>query len=258
MLTNNIRDFDSKIVSSQLANRLGLPWREAHQAGDDYSHVLWVAADGLAIGAWPERPGMPGPTRVDFMEPAFLHRLHTSGRQQGLAKAAGLGKYADVHVLDATAGLGRDAMLLAWLGARVTLLERSPLVHVLLEDGLRRAALAADATFSEVLARMHLERAEARERFALLGAGSGTRPDVIYLDPMFPPRGKSARVKKDLELLQDLLGAEDDFPGLLEAARNCATRRVVVKRPGNKPLPGGLQPDWQVPGRTAHFEVWNC
>jgi 16S rRNA (guanine1516-N2)-methyltransferase len=248
-------DPDGTFAVAALAARLGLPLYSAPEAVPaTCTHVLWAGKTGLALGARSQKP--EAATRVDFLDGTLQYRLRSSGKRQGLGKAVGLDKASAIAVLDATAGLGRDALVLAHLGCKVTLLEKSSLVHALLEDGFARARTAADAALAVTLGRMQLEHQDALQRFAAIRAGSAAQPDVIYLDPMFPPRNKSAKVKKDLALLHMLLGSEEDFPALLEAARACAKYRVVVKRPGNKTAAAGPAPTFSVPGKSAHFEVY--
>lgn len=218
------------------------------------THVVWLGPDGIALGL----PGskVPAATRVDFMDGTLQYRLRTSGKRQGLGKAVGLDKAAGIRVLDATAGLGRDALVLAHLGCEVEMVEKSPVMQLLLEDGLTRARRQADASFAETLRRMTLVAGDSREIFAAIAAGTRAMPDVIYLDPMFPPREKSASVKKDIAMLQSVLGVEEDFPGLLAAALPCARHRVVVKRPGSRLSEDARPPTFVVPGKSAHFEVY--
>lgn len=218
-------------------------------------HILWRTREGLALGPREVPPAQA--TRVDFCDPALLYRLRTSGRRQGIGKAVGLDKTRDsIQVCDATAGLGRDALVLAHLGCRVTLVERSPWVHALLEDGLRRARACGDPLVRAALERMQLVAGDARQ---LLEAGhlpGAEPPDVIYLDPMFPPRRKSARVKKDIGVLQQVLGPDTDLEELLALAFVVARRRVVVKRPPNQPDITGFSPDFCITGKAAHFAVY--
>lgn len=195
-------------------------------------------------------------TRVDFNDAGLQYRLQTTGKRQGLGKAVGLDKVRagqQVFVVDATAGLGRDALVLAHLGCRVLMLEQSPVIHALLADGLQRGSQLAE--LQVVLARMQLQHADARQWLTAV-AGGEERPDVVYLDPMFPPRDKSAKVKKDIALLHALLGSEEDLPSLLQAARNVARYRVVLKRPDGK-LPAGVpEPTFWLRGKAAAFAVY--
>ena len=81
-----------------------------------------------------------------------------------------------------------------------------------------------------------------QERLQLIHASSLTaltditpRPQVVYLDPMFPHKQKSALVKKEMRVFQSLVGPDLDADGLLAPARQLATKRVVVKRPDYAP-----------------------
>jgi len=238
-----------------LAHKLDVPWfSSALDLPEDATHVLWVSTHGFALGKVGNK--MPTATSVDFLNPTLLYRLRTSGKRQGLGKAVGLDKVAAPTVLDATAGLGRDALVLAYLGCEVLMLEKSALIHILLEDGLNRAKAAGSVLLNKAPLRMHLLQCDALQRFAEIQQGTATRPDVIYLDPMFPTRQKTAMVKKDLALLQEILGVEENFANLLQAARSCAIHRVVVKRPGNSLSKSLPVPTFVVPCKSAHFEVY--
>ncbi len=127
---------------------------------------------------------------VDFVGGAVGHRFRSGeGRGQALAKAAGLVGGVTPDIVDATAGLGRDAFLLASLGARVTLIERSQKMHDLLTEGLARAA-AEGGLYAETVARMTLLHGDSCQLLPTL------KPQVVLVDPMHPPRGNSALVKR--------------------------------------------------------------
>jgi 16S rRNA (guanine1516-N2)-methyltransferase len=242
-------------IPNSTAASLGLPlFKDPALIPPGYDQVLWATAEGLALG--PRTGTAATATRVDFLDGTLQYRLRTSGKRQGLGKAVGLDKASGISVLDATAGLGRDALVLASLGCQVSLMERSSLIYALLEDGFARARRDGDAPLQAMLDRMQLLQGDSRARFDAIARGAAPAPDVIYLDPMFPPRSKSASVKKDIALLHTLLGSEEDFPALLAAALPCAKHRVVVKRPGNKVEAGMPKPAFTVPGKSAHFEVY--
>ncbi|MDA1241494.1 MAG: class I SAM-dependent methyltransferase, partial [Chloroflexi bacterium] len=125
----------------------------------------------------------------------------------------------------------------------------------LLRDGLDRAA--EDAALAPVVARITVVAEDARDVLARLGAGpADARPDVVIVDPMFPPRRKSAAVKKEMQALHRLLGAEPEPASLLAAALAVARRRVVVKRPGDAPPIEGPRPSIVIGGKTARFDVY--
>jgi 16S rRNA (guanine1516-N2)-methyltransferase len=197
-------------------------------------------------------PQAPGPVRVDFVAGAVAHRrLFGGGSGQMIAKAVGLQPGVRPTVLDATVGLGRDAFVLAQLGCAVTLIERQPLIAALLEDGLQRAL--SDLDVAPIVAQMHLLRGNAIE---LMRDWAGEPPQVIYLDPMFPHRDKSASVKKEMRLFRPLVGDDDDAPALLAAALALATHRVVVKRPRKAPAIAGEKPGYVLEGNASRFDIY--
>lgn len=190
---------------------------------------------------------------LDFVGGPIGYRSRFGGgRRQHLPKAAGFTNGSTPSVIDATAGLGRDAFLLASLGAHVTLLERSPEVHKLLEDGLA-AARAAGPHVAEVAARMTLIQGDAKFLLPDLKA------DVVIVDPMHPPRKKSSLVKKEMRLLRQLVGADSDSLELMRAALAAAGKRVVLKWPLHADALDGLpKPSHQIIGRTTRYDVFMC
>ena len=231
-------------VAAAWAARLGLAQR------GEAAFALQVGADGLQLVELVEQG--PGPVRVDFVEGAAAHRrLHGGGSGQMIAKAVGLQPGVRPRVLDATAGLGRDAFVLATLGCQVEMIERQPLVAALLEYGLLRAA--QDADVGPIVARMRLHSANAIE---LMRHWEGEIPQVIYLDPMFPQRDKSALVKKEMRLFKPLVGADPDAPALLEAALALASHRVVVKRARKAPAIDGVVPGYVLDGKSSRFDIY--
>jgi len=172
---------------------------------------------------------------VNFSSGSSIHRrVYGGGKNQALGKAIGLNKKANPYVLDATAGLGKDAFVMASLGCSVKMVERSPIVGALLQDGLTRGL--GDSDIAKLVNNMSLKVADSIE-YMQSDSLLQDPPDVVYLDPMYPERKKSAKVKKEMQTLQLLLGHGADLESLLEAALACATKRVVVKRPkGAGPL----------------------
>jgi 16S rRNA (guanine1516-N2)-methyltransferase len=195
--------------------------------------------------------GDPQELVCDFVGGALGHRLRAGiGRHQPLPKAAGFARNPLPRVVDATAGLGRDAFLLATLGAEVTLLERSPEVHALLERGLAQAADAGSG-FAEIVARMTLVRGDARDLLPTLN------PEVVIVDPMHPDRRSTALVKKEMRLMRKLVGADPDALELMQVALAHASQRVVLKWPLRADaMPGLKQPSHQILGKTIRYDVF--
>lgn len=237
-----------------LAERLGCSLRVGAAASDlpETGFVLQLQAQGLALQALGHRP--PGPIRVDFVTGSAAHRRRFGGgKGQLIARAVGLQRKSQLQVLDVTAGLGGDAFVLASLGCQVQMLERSELVAELLADGLRRAAAAPE--IEAIAARLDLIRADSREHLRGL-ARTGQQFDVVYLDPMFPERSKSARVKKEMAAFHQLLGTDPDADELLPLALPVARARVVVKRPRKAPWLGDREPTLQLSGKTSRYDIY--
>jgi 16S rRNA (guanine1516-N2)-methyltransferase len=196
-----------------------------------------------------------GAVYVDFVEGKAQHRrLFGGGKGQDIAKAIGLHKFKHPHVIDATAGLGRESFVLATLGCTVTLLERSPIVHALLADGLKRTLVSDNREAIEIASRMTLYQADAHVWLKALPADA--LPDVIYLDPMFPERQKSALVQKEMRFFHEVVGADEDSDALLDIARQHAKRRVVVKRPRHAPELEGCKPAFVIAGKAVRYDVY--
>ena len=234
-----------------LAGRLGLAWSPSPP---DDGLALIETPQGLAIAGDYARYGKP--LSVDFTTGRADHRRRFGGgRGQLIAKACGLSKGVTPQVIDATAGLGRDAFVLAGLGAQILMLERAPAIFALLEDGLKRAQ-GANGEIHDIAMRMRVRRADAANELATAIATSGFEAQVIHLDPMFPHREKSALVKKEMRLFRELAGDDDDAPRLLEAALDVATHRVAVKRPRKAPPIAGPQPAHVIETRTSRYDLY--
>ena len=216
------------------------------------AYYLCLNAQGLQL----QRSGgnASGPVRVNFVSGALGHRRRFGGgRGQPLARAAGMKAEFSPTVWDDTAGLGPDGFLLASLGCRVTLCERSAILAALLQDALQRAALDADigGWIGERLQLIHGDSGALLQQLA-----ESQRPDVVYLDPMYPPGKPQVLAKKDIRALQALLGPDRDSGRLLEVALQCAGRRVVVKRPGRAGWLSDKEPDTCIESRKTRYDIY--
>lgn len=215
--------------------------------------VLWLDDDGLALQPL-EKP-LPRPVRVDFASEAMSWRTRGGGGGEAVVRACGVKAGQSIRVLDATAGLGRDAWLLAHVGAEVTLCERSPVIHALLANGLARAA--RESACAATVARMTLHEGSSLALLQAMAAlPAAQRPETVYLDPMFPHREKSALVKIDMRIFRSVVGEDQDADALLAAARQVATRRVVVKRPKHAPDLAGVEPHQRMLGQSSRFDLY--
>lgn len=170
-----------------------------------------------------------------------------------IAKAVGIGEGVRPTVLDATAGMGADAFVMASLGCQVQLLERSPIVYELLRSGIQQGLLEAEHETSEALGRMRLVSGDSLE---WLKRQEPEFVDVVYLDPMFPSREKSALVKKEMQFFHQVVGPDEDADRLLSLARSKAEYRVVVKRGLRSAYLDGIEPTYQLKGKSSRYDVY--
>lgn len=205
---------------------------------------------------------------IDFISGNLAHRQqYGGGRGQSIAKAIGLKQgQTPPFVIDATAGLAKDAFVLACLGCRVTLLERSPILVQLILDAINRAE--ENELFKPIIKRgfkiiqensieyLHQLKKSRDMNSPKAKYPDAIYPDIIYLDPMYPERKKSASVKKNMQLLQKLLGEDQDTQELLDVALQTALKRVVVKRPKNAPPLTKLKPHYNVESKKTRYDIY--
>ncbi|MDH5611742.1 MAG: class I SAM-dependent methyltransferase [Gammaproteobacteria bacterium] len=191
---------------------------------------------------------------VDFAHGALAHRQQFGGgRGQAIAKAIGLKQGKTPSVLDVTAGLARDAYVLATLGCQMTLVEKSPILSTLIKDGINRG-LENEQSAKILSQNFDLHSQDAINY--LKNIEKIQYPEVIYLDPMFPERKKSALVKKDMQILQRLLGKNENSEVLVESALKCAKERVVVKRPAHAPYLTETKPSISIHSKKTRYDIY--
>ena len=264
-----------KIQLEQLAKQTALPLANQHNQTD---YLLHITTDYLELRKTNHQLKKPKieSIHVDSVNGKANHRrLHGGGKGQDIAKAIGLHKVKDPTVLDLTAGMGGDAFVLATLGADVTMIERNPVTHALLKDALNRATLVADNDLQNIMSRLKLKNEDALLSLKNLdddnldddnldddnldadNLESKNLPNVIYIDPMFPTRSKSAQVKKEMQFFHDIVGSDDDSEKLLLRALSLAKNRIVVKRPrlADK-LTEVVQPAFDIVGKSTRYDVY--
>ena len=239
--------------ATQVAGELGLPvvkdWRTAPALV-----ALVIDVESASLQLLGDKP--PGPVTIDFANPAMEYR-RKGGQNELLGRAVGVRQGRDLSVFDATAGLGRDAFVLADLGCRVLMRERSPALAWLLGQALDSADISASEHVREAAKRMQVQSGDSR----LCRVPDGA---VIYLDPMFPERRNNAAVKKDLAVLQALHGSDNTCNELNEHsneqlflwALEQPTPRIVVKRPLKAPALARKKPSHAVSGKAVRFDVY--
>lgn len=235
---------DEPAVDPRLENwsrRLGIPIVKAGKISD--SRLLLRFVDGH-LELFQPGEKMSG-LWCDFQTGQFGRRKRNLRPGcELLLRAIGF-KSPGLTVIDATAGLGSDAALMALAGCQVTALERSPILAALLQDGMDRAGAS--------MSNLRLIQHDAR---IFLTSPDIQRVQVVYLDPMFPHRAKSALVGKEMRLIRMLTGDDADSGQLLPLARKKATSRIVVKRPLRAPALNGEKPAYDYRGKAVRFDVY--
>lgn len=236
------------VAAKAIAERWGLP----SETTDNDVFQLWLTNSVLALH-WLQSSQKMSPLVVDFHQGKAAYRAqHTQLKSEAIAKAVGVSGQFKPSVVDGTAGLGRDAFVLAGLGCNLQLIERHPVVAALLDNGLHRARQEHDF-IGDTCQRMQLIGTDN----LFTGNGYTQEPDVVYLDPMYPKTGKKkAQVKKDMQMFQQLVGSDDDADTLLEPALALAKYRVVVKRPNSADFLAGREPNSQIKSKKHRFDVY--
>ena len=241
----------------KLAIKANSPPDKAHDLADKLKLPLETATTetDLLIGWQADKLALfipnSGAVFIDFMGGPLAHRRqYGGGKNQPLARAVGITSKIKPSVIDATAGMGRDSFVLASLGCEVQMLERSPIMAELLKDALLRAN--QDEITAEIMSKMSIHCTNACDYLL-----KSPKVDVIYLDPMYPEKRKSAAVKKDMRALQLLVGKDTDSDKLLAVALQTATSRVVVKRPKSAACLSGIQPTSTISSPNTRYDIYS-
>lgn len=235
---------DSLPASKELGEQMVLSWyREKNQSEEDAPKLGLFSTHS-------------GPVSIDFISGKKNHRRQFGGgKGQPLARAIGISGENTPNVLDATAGMGGDAFVFATLGCQVLMVERSPIVSALLQDALDRALNASnlDPDVREIVGRLSLVNADAADYLL----NEQPQVEVVYMDPMYPDKKKAASAKKEMKVLQQLLGPDMDSEKLLAAALRTASKRVVVKRPAKAPTIKGIQPNAEIKSPNTRYDIYS-
>lgn len=215
-----------------------------------FEYTLHYQDDALSLTA-NKMPNLK-PINVDFYTPKQQRRLqHASKANEDLLKAISIKGTPKLKIVDATAGFGQDAFLMASRGHHITCIEQHPVVYALLKDGLEHAK-----AHGEIAKHIELINGQATEAIPTLPVN----PDIVYLDPMFAAKQKNALANKGMQILQQLIGygKMEDASSLLKCAKQHAKLRVIVKR-HLKALPlANAKPNFSFNGKTTRFDVYTA
>lgn len=184
------------------------------------------------------------PIYLDWNDAQFKQRAKGATGTDPLIRASLAG--TQLHILDLTAGWGKDGLLMAQAGSKVTMLEKNPYMAALLTE--------AHARLEDKVLQSRINIVWQEAKGYLKNLNSEQYPEVIYIDPMHPVREKSAQVKKHLQVLQELVAPNDDVKELIELAQMIAKKRVVLKWPAK--TKGVLTPKGSLMGKTIRFDIY--
>lgn len=181
-----------------------------------------------------------GEMSFNFEEILRYHqRQNYALSKEPLAKALAIKGETKRIIWDATCGTGKDSLLIHHFGATLTSFERSPAVFLLLKDALRRFPVNFNLVYGD----------------ARLIGDSSSRPEVIYYDPMYPTKKKSALARKEMRIFKEMVGSDPDSLEFLEWAMTKATERVVVKRPLEAD-PIKANPTVSYTGKSTRYDMY--
>ena len=212
---------------------------------DPFPYPISSTIEGITL----HHPQLDKPFVLHFDQGALKHRQRHQGEL--LFKATGAAKQKSLHIVDATAGLGRESVLMASAGAQVSAFERKPLLYFVLHEAWTRwenQKSKNNLCFYHGIAQKH---------FATLAKQRNL--DVIYLDPMFPTRLKKAAIKREALILQSLSSSPpslEEETELLEASLEYAVYRVVVKRPIKAPPLAQRKPTASIKGKMIRYDLY--
>ncbi len=227
-----------------LSSRLGIPISTGERVPPGEFRITLFQN---SVELWDEhskKHGMP----INFKSTDLRTGSGSLSHKQPLAKAIGRSTQT---ILDATAGLGHDAFLLACLGWSVHAVERHPIIFTLLNESL--LSTREDDRIKTVLCdRLHIYNQDA---ISWMSDTNNPAVDVIYLDPMFDERRSSALPKKPAQILRRIVGHDTDNQELFNCAIEHATNKVVVKRSDHDPPLAG-KPSHSYKGKIVRYDVY--
>lgn len=225
-----------------LAKNWQLPYQR--YLNDVTGYTLWVTEKSITLQ---KNDRSLGPLSIDVLTGPLARRCRlASKKNESLIRAIGARGGKNISIIDATAGLGTDAFVLASYGYQVTVVERHKVCAILLSDAIERAnkVLTLD---------LRLVYGDAIDIMKNLT----NKPEVIYLDPMFPEKTKSAQVKKGMQYLQEIIGHDIDSQQLLIQAMHSAKDKVVVKRPHWASAIGDVTPNTILKSGKYRFDIYH-
>ena len=191
-------------------------------------------------------------------EDELIYRLkYGGGSKQPIAKAIKVSNKVHLKVIDATAGLGTDSIVLASLNCQIYAIEKNLTVAELLQKRLDKAK--NNDFLAPIVKNITLIIGDSRIIIPDIIKTKQYIPDVIYLDPMFPPKKKTSAPNKQIQILQAIIANSEtntETNDLLKICLNYAKQRIVVKRPRLAANLENIKPHFSLIGRSNRFDVY--
>ncbi len=192
---------------------------------------------------------------LSFLDPTFINRIKRSPQEKDLLRTA-LGKTKKLKILDATAGLCRDALRMAHWGHTVCACERDPSLAQLLLQCFEEAK--SDPFYSKWIQRL-LVVSTSTEEFLLTHPDAAF--DVVVIDAMFPDEKRKGLPKKNIQELKALLkndkdNAEEIFSFCWKYTWALPPKKILVKRPLKAPPFKGIKASHEYKGRSHRWDLY--
>ena len=165
---------------------------------------------------------------------------------ENLLKAIGK-KNKNLKIYDLTAGLGRDSLLMALAGYDVVMVEKNKLIFQMLNHAYEKLA-REDNLLAKKISLIN------EDNYKFVKNMSVNKDILFYLDPMFAARVKTAKVKKEMQIMQQICEKTDNLEGLINL---CLTKApLVLKRPKFASDVINIEPHHIIFGNKINFIVF--
>jgi len=190
---------------------------------------------------------------IDFSNQDTLNRIDTKSKKCSVIQAVEGRSKGKLEILDATAGLGRDTITLASRGHYVLAIEKDPYIYLLLANALERAKKIE--SLKQIANNITLLNTNSADYIL----STDKKFDSVYIDPMFPERKKSAKVKQNMQIMHQIAFNDDTTnTQLLDNSFTAKiAKKIIVKRPVNAEYLSAKKPSAQIKGKTNRFDIYS-
>ena len=187
------------------------------------------------------------PLKIDIQKGALGWRLARPQHETHLKKAIGKTD-RPLRILDATAGLLGDSMIMLALGHSVTAYEQSKILYTMLNNELNQLSETDSNLLNFKLINSNVCETNFNEKSF----------DVIYFDPMYPEDKASNARRSDLKKINSILqieGLASDSESTFTFLRSIPKTKLIVKRPLKvDAFEGSI--NYQIKGKSVRFDIY--